>query len=352
MKKTLLFVMMITFILCTSCTEKKTPDPIQSNQIILNETGITGSIHDPQTSWEFLELKDFVLWTLYIKKDRLEDHFNSSQSYWVMVNGQAYQLRPNPLNPNILKLLLPSRLKPEDPGSLVIKTTDARENGMMKNDLSLAIEYIYITKEENNGTCLNQISLEDYTTLYSAGTDNFAYDNGQFIRPSHVKSNEENAYTVNTYFDARTVATTESATGAFQFLKDVDNYEQYIIMENPNHFQVTGDSTELRVPDDRWRIRQLGSMGPLDGNHVFNIVDDPTQQQFVLSIHKATLPATYKDTYIWETQLKEATVCWFDKTNESNRFETIIAYTDALSTELILNSRFEAVTYHAPEIRL
>ena len=70
MKKTLLFTIIITLILCTSCTEKKTPDPIQSNQIILNEIGLTGSIHDSQTSWEFLELKDFDLWALYIKKDR------------------------------------------------------------------------------------------------------------------------------------------------------------------------------------------------------------------------------------------------------------------------------------------
>src|SRR6056297_1922295 len=355
MKKILIVIMMITILLSSSCVKKETieSESEKPNRITLSEIGNPGKLGDAKTAYEILDMGDFDIWVLYIKKDKLEEKLTPSNNYTVSLNGKDFLLKQNPFNTNILKLLLPDYMKPETPAKLLIKTTDKRENGLIKNDIPLTIEKIYITKVPGeNGTVLNEISVDTYTDLYS-GSNNFAYDaEGDFLRPTHVKSNEENAYTVNTYFDARTVATTESATAAFQFLKDVVNYESHIIMENPNRFRESGRATELLAPDNRWRIRQIGTIGELNGNNVFNIVDDESNDRFILSMDKAQLPATYTGTYFWETQLKEATVCWFDKTEDENIFETIIDYTDAPSTELILNSRFQAVEYEAPDVQL
>src|SRR6056297_2018055 len=232
MKKILIMTLLITIFLLPSCIKKQTPDPepIQPEQVQLSEIGTAGKLTDQQTAYEIMEMTNFDFWVLYIKKDALEQKIKPSNTYIAHVNGQDYALKQNPFNANILKLLLPIHLKPEEPSDMILIAGETRENGKIKNDIDLTIEKIYITKNPENGTDLNEISVVDYTNLYSE-VQSFAYNaEGNFIRPSHVKSNEENAYTVNTYFDARTVATTESATGAFQYLKDVGNYEQHIIM--------------------------------------------------------------------------------------------------------------------------
>jgi hypothetical protein len=334
----------MAMLVLTGCVDKEAAEPDKPGETLLTEIGVGGNIHDPQPAWEIMDLQDFDVWVIYIKKDRLSEKLRSSMEYTVTVNGKDYFLKANPFNRNILKLVLPANLKPEELSNIIIKTKNTRENGIMKNDISLSIENIYITKEENNGTHLNEITIDTYTDLYAdENRTNFAYDDGQFIRPSHVKSNEENAYTVNTYFDARTVATTESATGAFQFLKDVDTYEQYIIMENPNRFRESNGATQLLAPDTRWRIRQLGDMGELDSNNVFNIKDDPINSQFTLSIDTDTLPPTYTGTFLWLVQFQEATRTQFEESERTTIMEITIPYSDAPSTELVLNARFQGV---------
>src|SRR6056297_3113649 len=344
MKKLIVVIVFITILLLAGCVTQQPPEPEKPAQITLSQIGASGSLHNETSAWEVLELADYDLWVLYIKKDRLAPHLNAGEAYAVVLDGHDYWLESNPFNSNILKLLLPSHMKPNHPTSLVIRSLNARENGMMKNDLPLAIEKIYLTKTEKNGTPLNEVTVTDYTDMYTdVDRNNFAWDNGSFIRPTHVKSNEENAYANNTYFDARTAADTESATEAFAFLKTVANYEDYIVMENPNRFRVTGNATQLLAPDNRWRIRQLGSMGPLDGTHVFNILDDPTHQQFVLSIDKDTLPATYNGTIFWLSQFQEATQSQFEESAQASIVEMAIPYADAPGTELVLNARFQGV---------
>ncbi|MEA1884329.1 MAG: hypothetical protein U9N62_07425 [Thermotogota bacterium] len=344
MKKILILTLLLAMLVLTGCIDKEAAEPVKPGEIFLNEMGVGGKIHDLQPAWEIMDLQDFDVWVIYIKKDRLSEKLRSSMEYAVTVNGKDYFLKANPFNSNILKLVLPANLKPEELSNIIIKTKNTRNNGMMKNDISLAIENIYIRKEENNGTQLNEISIDTYTDLYAdIDKTNFAYENEQFIRPSHVKSNEENTYTVNTYFDARTVATTESATGAFQFLKNVEDYEQYIIMENPNRFRENDGATQLLAPDTRWRIRQLGDMGELDDNNVFNIEDDPINNQFTLSIDTDTLPPTYTGTFLWLAHFQEATRTQFEESERTTIMEMIIPYSDAPSTELVLNARFQGV---------
>src|SRR6056297_2840531 len=253
----------------TGCVDKEEAESVMLGKITLSEIGVSGNIHNSQTAWQVLDMADFDIWVIYIKQDKLSTSLSPSPTYCITVNGKEYDLKTTPFNPNILKLILPTNQRAVEPEKITIQTKSARENSSMKNDVPLSIKHIYITKDALNDTLLNEINIDTYTDLYAGvNKTNFAYDNGQFIRPSHVKSNEENAYTVNTYFDARTMAITESATGAFQFLKDVDNYEDYIIMENPNRFRMdTEVPTELLAPDDRWRIRQIGTIGEMgEGN--------------------------------------------------------------------------------------
>src|SRR6056297_668802 len=148
MKKILIITILIVILLTTSCIKKRgpEPEPVKPDQMLLSQIGTQGKLTDKQSAYEILDMKDFDIWVLYLKKDLLEQKMSPSNGYTATFNGQAYQLKQNPLNANILKLLLPTYHQPEAPAEMIIKTTDARENGMMKNDIKLAIEKIYITK--------------------------------------------------------------------------------------------------------------------------------------------------------------------------------------------------------------
>src|SRR6056297_3499263 len=195
MKKILIITVLIVILLTSSCIKQQgpKPEPEKPEQMILSQIGSEGKLGEAGSAYEILEMTDFDIWVLYLKKDKLTQKIKPSNGYSAWFNGQQYQLKQNPFNANILKLLLPYQIKPQTPANIIIKTTDARENGLIKNDIELAIEKIYIKKNPKNGTQLNEISVEDYTDLYTDNTS-FAYNAGTFLRPTHVKSNEENAY--------------------------------------------------------------------------------------------------------------------------------------------------------------
>ncbi|MEA1884846.1 MAG: hypothetical protein U9N62_10060, partial [Thermotogota bacterium] len=148
MKKIVIITILIVILMTSSCIKKQgaEPEPVKPDQIILSQIGMEGKLTENQSAYEILNMADFDIWVLYLKKDKLTQQIKPSNGYRALFNNQQYSLKQNPFNHNILKLLLPTSLKPEDPSKIVIKAMSERENGMMKNDIDLAIEKIYITK--------------------------------------------------------------------------------------------------------------------------------------------------------------------------------------------------------------
>src|SRR6056297_3832663 len=134
MKKILIITVLIVILLTSSCIKQQgpKPEPEKPEQMILSQIGSEGKLGEAGSAYEILEMTDFDIWVLYLKKDKLTQKIKPSNGYSAVFNGQAYQLKQNPFNANILKLLLPTHLQPQEVGSMVIKTGDTRENGKIK----------------------------------------------------------------------------------------------------------------------------------------------------------------------------------------------------------------------------
>src|SRR6056297_3606328 len=98
MKKILVVIMMITILLSSSCVKKETiePESEKPNRITLSEIGNPGKLGDAKTAYEILDMGDFDIWVLYIKKDKLEEKITPSKDYTASINGQVFLLKPNP----------------------------------------------------------------------------------------------------------------------------------------------------------------------------------------------------------------------------------------------------------------
>src|SRR6056297_3920329 len=98
MKKILIVIMMITILLSSSCVKKEAIEPEleKPNRTTLCEIGNPGKLGDAKTAYEILDMGDFDIWVLYIKKDKLEEKLNPSNNYTASINGQDFLLKPNP----------------------------------------------------------------------------------------------------------------------------------------------------------------------------------------------------------------------------------------------------------------
>ncbi|MBI9081742.1 MAG: hypothetical protein JEY79_18630, partial [Pseudodesulfovibrio sp.] len=294
MKKILLISCVVLIILFTACAGGGNggDEPLKPLEVILGELGTGGDINEEGNAYEILDLTEFGWWSLCVKKDLLTQYVAFAEEYGIVLEGQEYTLTPNPLNDELLEVMIGESVFFENVAEAVIRVIQGGNDSQQKRSSGFTptSEGFYLEKEPRNDTNLYEIGIRDYISLYP-DKQSFIFDeHGTMIRPAYVKSTEENAYTTERYFNARSVAETEDAKGAMKYLKELSNYETYIDMSNPNRFRIDGSATEILPPDNRWRMRQIGTMGTLDGSHQFNIADDASK--YTLSIDKDTLPST------------------------------------------------------------
>jgi hypothetical protein len=192
-----------------------------------------------------------------------------------------------------------------------------------------------------NETDLYEMLLTDYITLKASETSRI-YDDGVLIRPSYVKSNEENTYTLQRYYNARQVSDPHTAQGALDYLKDrtVTDHNALLFFGNPNRLSVTtGGAEEITAPDTRERLRQLGVEGE-DQTYTFSQDGD----KVVFKIWSGTLTnEDWRDAEGFILDIKGAAQdCELLPTGEGTLYEGSVTWT--LNDEQARNARTTAVT--------
>ena len=279
-----------------------------------------------------------------VEKKLLLKQFGDTSKLALEIGNYSFPLKTHKVNQNLMVAF------PDE-----IIGTAAIENGVIKqkqplvqrdsdNNSPLSLEDVIITGTiTQNGTNTYELNLEDYLQLKENNTS-IIFSNGILIRPSYIKSCENNMYAIRIYYDARQAASEHTTCAAFEFLKSRTNHEQLLYFGNTNQavLQENGSVT-ITAPDTRDRLRQIGTEGELNGNNTFQIIRDDTNQCYVIRIDRDVLTQNhdYEDTYCFKAQLKATTDCEW-RPIDTSIYETSIPYAENAGSETIRNARFSA----------
>jgi len=331
----ILLCLMIT-LLFVSCLKTEINDgviPVNDVQICVSE--LSG----------YYELEDYTnlgKWVFTILQDDLVKQFKESPAYSLVINQHIYPLKQHKVIPGLMIAFPDDKFEKNDIQNAVIKTKKDLSSRTTPDEAEISVEKVIIRRDDSeNGTDLYEISVEDYLQLKADNTS-IVFSGGSLLRPSYVISCEGNAYPIKTYYDARQAAAGNKSYAAFEFLKKRPEHSTLLFLGNPNIVSVDGEgSINIGTPDERDRLRQIGSEGELNGSHAFQIIRDDYNKGYIVRIDRNILIRNqkYDKTYCYDITLNSATNCMLRQTGQ-NIYETYIAYTEQAGMELIRNSRF------------
>ena len=322
---TLLMIILVCFL--ASCMKRETEDTLPAE---LSLGVISGS-------YEKEDLTDLGLWLLTINGEALSNRIREADAYYLKTDGGIYRVRRNPLNARQLMVFLPETFAAESlkTAKLVTQGPGAAAGG--RNEADIFIESVYLTKA---GT-VYELTLTDYLFMKQA-PDAFVYEDGKLLRPTHVKSSDGYAYLMKYYYDARQATSEHSVNGAFNFLKDLGTHENYIDAENPHRVKIEDGHPVTDDPDTRDRVWQLGAMGTIDetATYTYDVTTDSEAQKLILTLKEENLPVKYKQSGIYEIQLRDdATVCCLYEI-APGIYQGDIQYRTTNNIDLVKNARF------------
>ena len=166
--------------------------------------------------------------------------------------------------------------------------TEAGRGQFQREAAEVVIASVYLLKDD----LYYEITLSDYL-LMKAADDDFVYESGTLIRPTHVKSSDGYAYTMKHYYDARQVSSDiRSAAPSCFGGKREEHLTQLVFTTNPYRAKIVNDSVQIFPPDTRDRVWQLGEMGTIDESSAFtyDIIDDSNAPTLTLKLKEANLP--------------------------------------------------------------
>lgn len=294
--------------------------------------------------YQLEDYREFGLWSLTIDKAELTAlEMKTPLTFRVTGEGtETFEISGHKVDHTRYICFIPERIDRNAIESGAIWSNAQREE---QQEATPNIEKVIIQDDEmQNDTDLYEMLLTDYITLKASETSRI-YDDGVLIRPSYVKSNEENAYTLQRYYNARQVSENHTAQGALNYLKDrtVPDHNVLLFFGNPNRLSVTQDSAEeIAAPDTRERLRQLGVEGE-DQTYTFSQDGDKT----VLKIWSGTL--TNEDWHDAEKFILDITGavqdCELLPTGVGSLYEGSVTW--VLNDELARNARTTAVANFA-----
>ena len=348
MKKCLVIISLIILLL-TACTKTLLP----LNEIKLSNIGTEGEIIEEGIAYDVFDLRVFGFWNLTIKKAFLDQSLPQSPKYTIKINGTDFLFHENIYNPAILEINLPETIEKEEIESGIIKIVTEESVETRKDNSGITLENLVIQATEvENGTNLYTIETDNYLSMRSAGQA-LVYDaNGVFIMPSYVESSEQNVYTVETFTEVKEGSPSKCVNDTFETLKDLANHEEKLSFIHPNGVKQEDGSIRITEPDQRQKFRQLGTMGPFDENHTYNIIKDEETAIITAYFNRSKLPETYDDTCLWENETKSGNKYEFTETTTPDVHKIEIPFTDTANTEIVKNARFDSIPCTGPMIEL
>ena len=136
----------------------------------------------------------------------LEEKIGTHSHYSLKTSEGIFNFQTNIADSSRLIAFLPQKLTKEQITAGFIGTYNSTGK-IFTRKAELTVEKVIIIGEETrNATNTYEMLLTDYIQFKDA-TAYLVYDSkGNLIRPSYVKNNEENAYTLKIYYDAKQVA--------------------------------------------------------------------------------------------------------------------------------------------------
>lgn len=337
MKKILVIVMIIISLLMVSCVKN------EDNLIELKPSSEV-KLADIEGKYIIEDLTSLGKWLLMFETGDVESIPDGCQRVGLKINGIVYEMKMNPFNDGLYIAFLPEALTLNgiQEGSVVFG--EAFSSLFGRDAQTLTLEKVTIEKGELNGSTLYEMTLELYVYFNTAsdeGTRAYLYNGDTFLQPKYVRSSEEDGYPLELYYNARAASEIRNTDHAFRFLQARPDHETTLLVNyDANQVSVDGEFIIEDAPDDRDRIRELGTMGDMSGANAWNIVDDPLNNMFSIFVKKAELPVTYQGSNEFSMTVKGATDCDFYETATIGVFEATVSYDVTTSTELLKNARF------------
>ncbi len=287
------------------------------------------------------DYREFGLWSLTIDKAELTAlEMKTPLTFCVTGEGtETFEISGHKVDHTRYICFIPERVARNAIESGALWSSVQRDE---QQETTPNIEKVIIQDDDvQNETDLYEMLLTDYITLKASETSRI-YDDGVLIRPSYVKSNEENAYTLQRYYNARQVSENHNVQSALNYLKDrtVPDHNALLFFGNPNRLSVTqGGAEEVTAPDTRERLRQLGVEGE-DQTYTFSQDGDKT----VFKIWSGKLTnEDWRDAEKFILDITGAVQdCELFPTGEGTLYEGSVTWT--LNDELARNARTTALT--------
>ncbi len=328
MKKSLT-ILILLILLLTACVN--------------DEEGVQSGVELSELK-ESMKVEDFTdlgVWLLEVDAAVLQERLGREKAFILDIAGRSFPLQLNPLNKEQYIAFVPDGVTGEAIESGVI-LTEAGRGQFQREAAEVVIASVYLLKDD----LYYEITLSDYL-LMKAADDDFVYESGTLIRPTHVKSSDGYAYTMKHYYDARQVSSEHTVSSAFLFLEGREEHlTQLVFTTNPYRAKIVNDSVQIFPPDTRDRVWQLGEMGTIDESSAFtyDIIDDSNAQTLTLKLKEANLPEKYSQTHAYEIQFNDdATVCVLHE-GDTGIFEGIIQYATTSNVDLVKNARFSELS--------
>ena len=326
-------ILIVAGLLMISCAQRKSM--INGEQVLksiaLAEVG----------AYKLEDYRELGLWSLTIEKEVLTVLGMTTSPLTLRITGmgtETLEIKRHKVNHALYICFIPEGISREAIEAGMIWSGTERSS---RTGEGLGIEKVIVQDDElQNGTDLYEMLLTDYITLKASETSRI-YAGGELIRPSYVKTSEENAYSLRRYYDARQVSPNRNTQSALEFLRDrtVEAHNGLLYFENPNRLSVTDDGREkIDIPDERDRLRQLGTEGE---NEVYTFSQDGDKVVFKIWSERLTNDSYKKAEKFLLSIRGLPEPCELPPTGMNGLYEGSINWT--LNEELARNARFSVI---------
>ncbi len=291
------------------------------------------------------DFSDYGYRSLSFPVEIIDQRIKPASDYSLVVGETTYTVKRSPMNHLILEAFLPCMVSEEMIHLASLKCLSAKGAVDERTGEAVSIGFVYIQRdEEQNGTRLYELKLLNYLSLKNA-KDPFVFKDGKLIRPEYIKTNEEDVYSLQRYYNARQSAAEKDVNGALTYLKERPNHDELVFTGHPNRVTSIDGSVQVEKPDVKERLFQIGAQGEIteSATYTYDILDDSENNEIKVVFIRGNLDnEACRTADRYNLYIREATKCTFTETNPGV-FEARIEYATTNNLQVVRNARFEAL---------